>query len=277
MTSIFSPRSYEDVQRKLLDDHDFEYSNSDTDSFSSLPLYSTTRHSRSPCNRTRLYLLLLTTALVSNTTYLLSLRGASTPKAMNHYLGTFAILLNVSILTSSIQLWAVSLSALLSVRVKWILHSLQLLNFAAWAWWDMGNRLEQHGAYNLLIFFLILLLSNAVVACLRLWYLVAVGWAEPRKPRRIWYQLLCSSVFLGIAVFIAARNKENRLRIGFFGNEIPTLQSSSDEKTCSWQEAVPWFDLIPFRLNVFTVGSLVFAVLLISSEAEVADVVMFCF
>lgn len=258
MPSSDSSFDYDEERLKLLE---LDASSSDGDSISKLRLYSSSPQPRRRrrrrlllgCCPSRIYLVLAATIFTSNLTYLLSLRGASTPKQMNGLLGLFAVLLNLAVFTSSIQLWSVALSTIISYRWTWILHALQISNFIAWATWDRGNRLEQHGAYNLLIFFLIFTPINSVVALLRLWYLASAGWSEPRKPRRFWHQFAFGGTFLAVALILVANHKKTHLEYGFFERSIPTSQVLGDVDACDWQSAVPWFDLIPFRVNFFTV------------------------
>jgi hypothetical protein len=191
---------------------------------------------------------------VFNLSYGVSLRPAATPVEMNQRLGKLGALIFLSVVSFSAQFWMG-----LYYRYLTVTCSLQLVTLVMWYLVDNGNTLESHGSYNLLIFFLMLTPSNIIIAVLTIWYKGASGSRKggEYRPRRFWKQF-ASFVIFGCLVLVWNVNvKRESLKYGFFERTIPCSEEellSGICQSCQWEKATPWFDLLPFRQNFFTVS-----------------------
>ncbi|KUJ17417.1 uncharacterized protein LY89DRAFT_718117 [Mollisia scopiformis] len=142
----------------------------------------------------------------------------------------------------------------ISARIKRI--GLQMLNLGAWYLYSHGNTLQNHGAYNLLIFGLMFFPSNLMFGLLYVWFELASSQERKTKSqKRFWKQFLGAVAIFGVLFFHLSNAKREQLKYGFFGDEIPCSakeRKSGSCDSCQWQETTPWFDLLPFRQNIFT-------------------------
>jgi hypothetical protein len=195
--------------------------------------------------------------ILYNVLYLLSLRPAETPKEMNSMLGLLGGFLLGSAAILSVQLWYIFRTA--SSSTRWVVRgALQLLPVAVWYWLDNGNTLQSHGSYNLLIFFLMAIPLNTIMAILYIWNMAASYSVKGRRSRsRFWKQFIAAALVCGMIVYFQILRKTDKLAATFFDKDIPC--SSADAKnglctSCQWKETIPWFDLLPFRENFFVVS-----------------------
>lgn len=191
---------------------------------------------------------------LSNTFYLLSLQGAPTPREMNHKLGYLGLCLVCSALTFSAQFWIAYTRYAHHARFRTISCASQMLSIVCWCIVDRGNGLEQHGAYNLLIFSLLVVPLNSLVAILLLWYRLAAGLGGNPRPRLFWMQLGIGILSSFAMIGGMAKWKEAGLRYGFCAARADQFSNSPYRL----KSAVPWFDLLPFRVNFFTVSRKIF-------------------
>ncbi|KAI9715512.1 MAG: hypothetical protein M1828_000819 [Chrysothrix sp. TS-e1954] len=77
---------------------------------------------------------------------------------------------------------------------------------------------------------------------------------DARRPKRFWYQLGLGSAIACLVLIYASMAKESALDVGFFDQQMPEAPSTEVDVLgmCQWEGRVPWFDMIPFRLNFFT-------------------------
>ena len=196
--------------------------------------------------------------ILANICYLLALWPAPTPRIMNRRLGKIGALIVLSVLLFSAQLWLAFVKR--ATLRGWVCSCLlQITTVATWYIYDSGNVLASHGAYNLLVFLLIFIPANFLVAVIYFWYYTAVGSGKTRgRPSRFWKQFIAVLLVGGIIFGYVAREKNDKLKYGFFGKAIPCSSSEREQGlcgACQWEGGTPWFDMLPVRQNIFTVSS----------------------
>lgn len=192
-----------------------------------------------------------------NFLYLVSLMPASTPAQMNSMLGLLGTILLACSITFSIQFWLMFTSTK-SAAARLGRGLAQISTVGLWYWMDRGNTLQSHGSYNLLIFFIMTVPLNLLIAVLYAWSSAASrGSGKQRSSARFWKQLATFVVLSSIFVCLEVRWKRENLETTFHGKKIPCLKAEAQDGLCSscqWEATTPWFDLLPFRQNFFLVS-----------------------
>lgn len=192
-----------------------------------------------------------------NFLYLVSLMPASTPAQMNSMLGLLGAILFACSVTFSVQFW-LAFTSTKSATARLGRGLAQISTVGLWYWMDAGNTLQSHGSYNLLIFFIMTVPLNLLIAILYAWSNAASrGTGKQRSNARFWKQLGTFLVLSGIFVCLEIGWKREKLTTTFHGKKIPCLKGEAENGLCSscqWEATTPWFDLLPFRQNFFLVS-----------------------
>lgn len=183
--------------------------------------------------------------LTMNCSYLLSLRGTTTPGAMAKILATLGAYLMVSVIAGTAVLWAAFWQ---TPRIRRILLVILPLTPTVWYIYDNDNLLESHGSVNLLIYFLMALGLNIVLLVCYNWYKLAV-YSKGGSKRRFIYQAIAAAIVNTIILMILTNRNRERAHFGFFRVRI---EEPREEKMCTWKQSTAWFDLLPVRQNIFT-------------------------
>lgn len=187
--------------------------------------------------------------------YMLSLKGASSFDEMNTYLSSLGALLVTSVICFSAQHWIAFVYASKQTYKTSCVFQLGTLGLL-WLY-DNDNGLQNHGAFNMLIFGVLALPLNGWIGFMLSWYQLATR--DSATSRRFWNQLLAVVITASLFLLVAVRKQRALLEYGFFGDRIPC---TTDERalglcdSCDWQETTPWFSLLPFRQNIFIVSGM---------------------
>lgn len=201
-----------------------------------------------PSGRVRPWVV-FTLYLAANFFYFASLRGAASPEHMNTIQGVLGIYLLLSTCSISAQFWYCFGSRIFLQNTAFLVGTI-----GGWYLYDNGNRLASHGAYNMLVFFMALVPINLIIAMLVGWY-----WFAARHHTVRWsvLQLIAAAIVMWVTLAFVAWHKEDALRYGFF-NKTGSYEGSnlwnSTCQLCTWNRGVPWLDMVPFRLNFWTVS-----------------------
>lgn len=176
---------------------------------------------------------------------------------MNGMLGKLGLFIGLSVAVYSTQFW-MNFSRQSTIVV--VLYGILKLAFTLSVWYitDSGNTLGAHGSYNLLIFCLMLIPTNVIVAILYFWYSLIDGREHGRRLRKFSKQLIGVLIAAGLLFFLLVGSKKNQLKYGFFNSESPCTKEQRANgmcNSCQWEETIPWFYLLPFRQNFFVVST----------------------
>lgn len=114
---------------------------------------------------------------------------------------------------------------------------------------DSGNRLEEHGAFNMLVFAIMFTPLNIIMLIGYNWWRLAAGGKNGTNKRFI-IQLVAFIIFSIVALACLTTRDRAWAKHGFFDQ---TIQGSQDEGFCEWKPTTAWLQLLPFRQNFFVV------------------------
>jgi hypothetical protein len=118
---------------------------------------------------------------------------------------------------------------------------------------DSGNRLEEHGAFNMLIFAIMITPLNLVMLIMYNWHRFAAKGSNGSNKRFI-TQLVAFTVFSVVALCILTARDREWAKHGLFGVRIDdgaTTFAEQGEGLCEWTPSTAWMQLLPFRQNFF--------------------------
>ncbi|MCJ1446970.1 MAG: hypothetical protein MMC23_007478 [Stictis urceolatum] len=170
----------------------------------------------------------LTLWISYNVFYKLSLVPAYSPAQMNSWLPYIGTVMVLAVLSLTSLLWSAFWQPPALHRFVLILIP---ANVGAWILIDSGNRLEQHGAFNMLIFAVIITPLNLVMLTFYNWWRLAAGGRRGSN-----------------------RRDQERAKHGFFGVRIDDdAEAFKDDGggLCEWKPTTAWMQLLPFRQNFF--------------------------
>jgi hypothetical protein len=125
------------------------------------------------------------------------------------------------------------------------------INAALWGMYDGGNRLEEHGAFNLLIFFIMAVPFNLVLFIGYNWCRLAVYGKNGSKGRFLTQILIVGSITI-VTLCYKINQHHDLVNRGFFDGRVETV-AAGDHDTCQWKPNIAWMALLPFRQNFFVV------------------------
>lgn len=123
------------------------------------------------------------------------------------------------------------------------------VNLGAWMLIDSGNRLEEHGAFNMLVFAIMFTPLNMIALIGYNWWRFAAGGKNGTNKRFI-VQLVAFIIFSIVALAWLTTRDRAWAKHGFFDE---TIQGSHDDGFCEWKPTTAWLQLLPFRQNFFVV------------------------
>ncbi|KAI8919118.1 hypothetical protein DFJ77DRAFT_263214 [Powellomyces hirtus] len=187
-------------------------------------------------------------AFAWNLFYGLTLEGRHTPEEMNVLIGKLGVFMLLAELCLTSLLFQICLY--LRAWPRRIALLVIPLNLYAWYLYDHGNILEEHGAFNMLIFAMLGVPLNTVILTLYLWHRAAGSW------RMFTYQFIGTWILFSFVSFVSLKNSYALLDVGFWGR---TGQSACQDdpsghcysNQCVWDKPLPWVDLLPVPQNFF--------------------------
>ncbi|KAI8594186.1 hypothetical protein BDZ88DRAFT_402879 [Geranomyces variabilis] len=221
--------------------------------YSRLPQYfQDSVFSKAPTTRKQFLVRCGVLAAVWNLCYGLALEGRHTPEEMNVLIGKLGVLMLTAELCLSSLLWQFSLHLRQWPR-RLALMSIPL-NLYLWYLYDHGNILEEHGAFNMLIFFMIGVPVNLVILILYVWQRAAGTW------KRFATQFIIFWIIFVTYNYFALRRFAKLLDVGFWGrtgqSACASIAGAADaghcyREQCVWDKPSPWQDLLPVPQNFF--------------------------
>ncbi|KAJ3021024.1 hypothetical protein HKX48_009343 [Thoreauomyces humboldtii] len=184
-----------------------------------------------------------------NVLWFLSLEGKVTPEEMNVTIGKLGVYMLLAELCLTSLLWLFCTH--LRQWPRRIALAAVPLNLYLWYLYDHGNILMSHGAFNMLIFFMIGVPLNLVIATLYLWHRSAGSW------RAFGYQFLFVWAFIFTWNFFSMRRSYRLLDVGFWeltgnsGCAAGDVAGHCRPDQCVWDKPYPWIDLLAVPQNFF--------------------------
>ncbi|ORX95862.1 hypothetical protein K493DRAFT_314804 [Basidiobolus meristosporus CBS 931.73] len=181
-----------------------------------------------------------------------SLEGGDIDWVRSH-LGKLGGFLVASVIAFTCALWMILQGIpMLKARVRALLSCFLCMNFLIYYWIAPGQLFDEHGAYNFLIFLVIAVPANLLIAFL-------FGCFRFLGGRRFLQTLVGFLALFSVVVTLRLYHYNRIWGHGFFGLGVLSSKVTAPvdlSGVCEWRKAIPWVDLLPDRTQNFWTGSM---------------------